>query len=108
MKREIIVSTRITGLHYWAEAPEEVEFLRFPHRHVFHVKVGIPVLHNDREREFFIEQGKLEAALSDHWSNNPDNVGSCEMICEAILNTLTHVRWVQVEEDGENGARIDR
>ncbi len=107
-KREIQVSVQMIGFHSWPKAPEEVSFLRNRHRHVFHVKAGITVTHNDRDREFFIEQKVLRKALRKHFDKNSENVGSCESICEFILNTLPYVRWVQVEEDGENGARLDR
>lgn len=107
-KREIIVSVQMIGFHSWPQAPKEVSFLRNKHRHVFHVKAGIPVKHNDRDREFFMEQSVLRKTLRRRFLTLSENVGSCESICEFLLNTLPHVRWVQVEEDGENGARLDR
>lgn len=108
VKAEIIVATRIEGFHFWEAAPDEVAFLRNRHRHLFHVKAGMPVEHLDRHREFFIEQRVLHKALQEHFAANEHNVGSCEMICVHILNTLRHVTWVQVEEDGENGAKVIR
>ncbi len=107
-KREIIVSVQMIGFHSWPKAPKEVSFLRNRHRHVFHVKAGIAVKHNDRDREFFMEQTFLRKVLRKHFNKHEENVGSCESICEFLLNTLPYVRWVQVEEDGENGARLDR
>ena len=107
-RREIQVTTRVEGFHSWPCAPEEVAFLRARHRHLFHVRIGIPVTHNDRDREFFIEQRQLMALLQDYMAERSANAGSCEMIAEFVLDRLPHVAWAEVSEDGENGARLDR
>lgn len=107
LKRQIIVTQKIEGFHAYGDAPQEVRFLRNLHRHLFHVKVGIPVTHNDRDREFFIEQRRLWQVLSGYMADN-ENAGSCEMIAEHILEKLPHVAWAEVWEDGENGARLER
>ena len=105
LKREIIVTTQHIGFHSWPEAPDVVSFLRNKHRHLFKIKVGIPVYHNDRQREFFIEQADLNAALDAY---NMQDVGSCEMLAAHLLNTIPHASWCEVWEDGENGARLTR
>ena len=65
MKVEIIVTYRFGGVHWWPDAPADVAFLRFPHRHTFTVRLGIPVRREvDRQREFFIEQQSLGEAIS--------------------------------------------
>ena len=54
MNRHIYIQTQFTGYHRWDDAPDCVAFLRNTHRHVFHVKVTVPVQHNDRAIEFFM------------------------------------------------------
>lgn len=103
--KSILVTTAREGFHFWPEAPEEVAFLRFPHRHMFKICINIPVGHNDRQREFFIERRALDRVLDDY---DFTNAGSCEMIGEYILRRLAHVAWAEVWEDGENGARVER
>ncbi len=39
--RMIWVTFQREGIHQYPDAPEEVAFLRHPHRHVFHLKVWI-------------------------------------------------------------------
>lgn len=104
-KREIIVTYQCDGFHRWAAAPDDVAFLRNKHRHLFKVRVGIPVTHNDRDREFFMERDKVMDILLNHQWND---AGSCEMIAEKILVGLPYAKWAEVWEDGENGARLER
>ena len=61
-KRMIWVTFRKEGIHKYPAALEDpalatgdeydVSFLGYPHRHIFHFKVGITVTHNDRDIEF--------------------------------------------------------
>lgn len=108
MKR-IWVTTQFKGFHIWGEAPEEVEFLRNNHRHLFKVKITIEVLHDNRELEFFILQEILDTFIDVELTK--DNLGSCEMIGEQIKLYFEKEypnRFIEVEvsEDGENGAIV--
>lgn len=106
----IIVRTQKEGIHCYPNAPTEVEFLKSPHRHVFHIEVEIQVFHDDRELEFIIVKRDL-----DKWLNLNVDYKSCEMIAKDILNYIDS-KWdassrytrVDVFEDGENGARVTR
>ena len=61
-KRMIWVTFRKEGIHKYPAAltdpslatgdEYDVSFLGYPHRHIFHFKVGITVTHNDRDIEF--------------------------------------------------------
>jgi len=44
-------------------------FLRFDHRHIFHVTVWIEQFHNERDVEFILFKRFIEAALLDIWSS---------------------------------------
>lgn len=105
--RLILVRTRFEGIHSWPDAPEEVSFLRSPHRHEFHVELQITVTHNDRELEFILVKRALDKFISS-WDKLESR--SCEMMAELIIEwvhkTYGLTRDVQcsVFEDGENGA----
>lgn len=106
----IIVRTQKEGIHCYPNAPKEVEFLKSPHRHMFHIEAEIQVFHDDRELEFIIVKRDL-----DNWLHLNVDYKSCEMIAKDVLAYL-HSRWdcsarytrVDVFEDGENGARVVR
>ena len=85
----------------------DVSFLGTPHRHIFHFKVYVEVMHDDRDIEFIQFKRWLENCYSD--GTLELNHKSCEMIARE-LNTTINARypgrevWVDVSEDGENGA----
>lgn len=109
MTRYIKVQTAFEGVHCWPNAPEQVAFLRNPHRHMFHVSAIMETFHNDREVEFIMVKHAIEDFLQDvEW---PIAV-SCEMMAEDIGNFLQQ-RYgdhrfvsVSVSEDNENGAIV--
>lgn len=108
MKTCIFVRSQFEAIHYWADAPEEVGFLRHPHRHMFHVEVELQVTDLDRELEFFLVKAKLDHLL-EAW-NNITVLFSCEKFCSIIYRALSRpfpsITKVEVSEDGENGARL--
>ena len=57
-KSTITVRVPIEGIHHWPGATEfpEVNYLSYPHRHVFNFEVTFAVTHDDRDKEFFILQ----------------------------------------------------
>ena len=87
----------------------DVSFLGYPHRHIFHFRVWISVEHSDRAIEFI--QFK-------RWLENLYNQGtlqldykSCEMMAEDLYAQISakypgREVWIEVSEDGENGALI--
>ena len=50
----IWVTFQKEGIHKYPDAPEGVEFLKYPHRHMFKFRVAIQVFHDDRELEFIL------------------------------------------------------
>ena len=89
---------------------DDVSFLGFPHRHIFHFKVWIEVFHDDRDIEFiqfkrWLEKLYSEAVLQLDYK-------SCEMIAEDLakeINERYPLRWVRISvaEDNENGCEME-
>ena len=88
-KKFIFVTFQKEGIHKYPDAPEGVEFLRHPHRHLFHFRVDIEVFHDDRDIEL--------------------DYRSCEMMADDLAEYI-HKHHperdlkITVSEDGENGA----
>ncbi len=103
----LYVTFTFEGFHQYPEAPTPVSYLRSLHRHIFHVKVYIPVDDlSSRELEFIMVKQALLAKVPVFVNIN--DTGSCEDICRRIshmVHTLYHLHCpVEVSEDNENGA----
>lgn len=117
MNRRVIVTNNFKGYHKYAEAPDDVAFLRAIHRHIFNVKTTIDVFHNERDIEFFQLQNNIERFVQNNFVNSSLYISgiyilSCESLAESILNHL-HENYpgrrvrVEVWEDNENGAIVE-
>lgn len=108
MRREVFCRTSFVAFHHWPQAPEEAEFLRHPHRHVFHVELGIEVSHSDRDVEFISLKDALDGEIEHILKSEDTSTWSCEMWAGRILawceNTMPS--YCTVSEDGENGATV--
>lgn len=110
--RMIYVTFQREGVHKYPAALTDpnlvdVNFLGYPHRHMFHFKVGIGVNHLDRDIEFILFKRWLESLYGDGVIQL--DYLSCEMIAEKLyeqINTRYPGRAVSIDvsEDGENGA----
>ena len=103
----IWVTFQKEGIHCYTDAPDEVAFLRHPHRHMFHFKVSLEVFHTDREVEFIMFKRELET-LYGRGTLELD-YKSCEMLAEDlekyILTKYPSRHYnIEVSEDNENGA----
>lgn len=111
MNTSIWVKFTRHGIHRYPNAPEEVAYLRDPHRHLFYFKASITVFHNDREIEFHMFQNWL-LSLFDTGVLQLD-YKSCEMIAKELLTEIT-TKYdcsnrdvsVEVSEDDECGAVV--
>lgn len=110
-RTSVYARTEVEGFHHWPNAPETVKFLRDRHRHMFHIRAGAYVTETDRQVEFILMKREIVAALSP--LKSPDGTYDFKsMSCEDIAIYLWHglnysglkVSWVDVSEDGENGA----
>jgi hypothetical protein len=116
---KIWVTFQKEGLHKYPAAlddpnlatggADDVSFLGYIHRHIFHFKVAIQVFHDDRDIEFIQFKRWLESLYAD--GTLQLDYKSCEMICDDLANTINNKypnRNIEltVSEDGENGATI--
>ena len=110
MRKRIFVTWQKEGIHQYPNAPAGVEFLAYPHRHMFHFKVEIDVFHDDREIEFILLKRELEG-LYDEGTLELDHK-SCEMMSDDLSEYIykkypNRTFTITVSEDGENGAICD-
>jgi hypothetical protein len=137
VNRSIWVTFKKEGIHKYPAALtdsklatgdwDDVSFLGYPHRHIFHFRVRIEVRHNDRDIEFIQFKRWLERLYSGANTGN-NNQGSeeqsstnsevllldyksCEMIADELYEKISAKypgRFVEIDvaEDGENGCSI--
>lgn len=106
-QRNIFVKFQKEGIHCYPDAPDEVAYLRHPHRHMFHFDVCIEVFHDDRELEFIMFKNWL-ISLYDSGTLQLDHQ-SCEMMADALAEKISakypgRDLQIEVSEDGENGS----
>jgi hypothetical protein len=105
----IWITTQFEAFHCWENCPhEDVSFLRDRHRHIFHVKLTVPVTHSDRDVEFIRFKREVNDFLRDMWPDGELGSMSCEMIGAVILDHFQDASVVEVSEDNENGAILGR
>lgn len=116
--RRIWVTFQKEGIHCYPAALTDpnladVSFLGYPHRHMFHFKVGISVDHDDRDIEFIQFKRWLESLYEGDVLEL--NHKSCEMIATDLGQEIykkycqekTRVISIEVSEDGENGCILE-
>ena len=118
--RSIWVTFSKEGVHKYPAALEDpklatgdwddVSFLGYKHRHIFHFKVWIEVFHDDRDIEFIQFKRWLERLYNDDVIQL--NNKSCEMIADDLAYTIRDQypgRWIKVSvaEDNENGCEME-
>ena len=87
----------------------DVSFLATPHRHIFHFRVWLSVTHNNRDVEFIQFKRWLENLYKDAILKL--DYKSCEMMSDDLYDMISQKypgreTWIEVSEDGENGALI--
>ena len=110
----IWVTFQKEGIHKYPAALEDpkladVSFLGHPHRHMFHFRVELEVMHDDRDVEFILFKRELEA-LYDQGTMQLD-YKSCEMMARELAGYIRKTYpdrdiAIEVSEDGENGCRL--
>ena len=71
---------------------DDVSFLGYPHRHVFHFYVTLGVTHNDRDVEFIQFKRELERLYTKNVLHL--DYQSCEMIAEDLINYIEHIIFI--------------
>ena len=118
-QRQIWVTFQKEGIHLYPAAindpalatggADDVSFLGYAHRHIFHFRVAIDVFHDDRDIEFIQFKRWLESLYAN--STLELNHRSCEMIAEELAQEI-HNKYpnrsitISVAEDNENGATM--
>ena len=107
MKRSIWVTFRKEGIHSYPDAPPGVEFLKHPHRHIFHFHVEVEVFHDDRDIEFILFKRELELQFDGGMMDHK----SCEMLAVEVIQYVSKEYpgrkiTATVSEDGENGGTV--
>ena len=120
-ERKIWITFRKEGIHKYPAAATnpslatgdeyDVSFLASPHRHIFHFRVWIDVFHNDRDVEFIQFKRWLEKLYHSDQGVLSLDYKSCEMIADDLYLQIAakypdRAVWIEVAEDGENGALI--
>ena len=118
-QKKIWVTFQKEGMHRYPAAATDpslatgdeydVSFLANPHRHIFHFRVWIDVVHNDRDIEFIQFKRWLENLYRDDTLQL--DYKSCEMMADDLYIQIasrypSRAVWIEVSEDGENGALI--
>lgn len=114
-KTTVIVKLAVDGIHNFPQAGElfpEVDFLSHPHRHMFYFTASKQVFHDDRDVEFIMFKRDVLSYLTSKYSDSHMRTlifgaMSCEMLAREILDRFS-CEWVEVWEDDENGARIEK
>ena len=123
-QRQIWVTFQKEGIHLYPAAindpalatggDDDVSFLGYAHRHIFHFRVAIDVFHDDRDIEFIQFKRWLERLYAEVDSSTAVlqlDYTSCEMIADDLylhINSKYPGRFVVIDvaEDGENGCQI--
>ena len=112
LKVEVMSRFTFEGIHNWPEAPDDVWYLQHEHRHLFHVLIAWRVSHLKRQVEFIsagrdVKDNILGKLTQRHGIYILEDM-SCEQLAELLLDQERDASWVEIWEDGENGARVSR
>jgi hypothetical protein len=111
MDKFIVATFAVPGFHCWNNAPKKYDYLGRKHRHLFYVRVVLPVAHVNRDVEF-IEFGQIvkQWLLDNHPLSGMAGVCDFDTLsCEAIAVELVQkfsLSQCSVMEDNENGAIV--
>lgn len=111
----IWVTFQKEGIHKYPAALEDpklagVQFLGYPHRHMFHFRVELEVKHDDRDVEFILFKRELEELYAG--GTMKLDYKSCEMMARELAGYIRENYpdrdiVIEVSEDGENGCRMN-
>jgi hypothetical protein len=115
MKKSVWCKFSVDGVHNWADIPDtedlkDVQFLKYPHRHMFGFKCYSYINHNNRDIEFIHMKRDVQDYLRKKYYNEQLRTHmfgsqSCEMLAEELINEFGFYK-VEVDEDNENGGIV--
>lgn len=109
IKTTVYCTLQVEATHNWPGCPfEEVDYLRVPHRHVFHIKAYAPVNHDDRDIEFIMLKHQIAEYMRVTYYDDAKGLHvfgamSCEMLARELIAAFG-LSQCEVSEDNENGA----
>ena len=119
VQKSIWVKFKKEGIHKYPAALDDpklatgdwddVSFLGYPHRHIFHFRVSIEVFHDDRDIEFIQFKRWLERCYDT--GVLVLDYKSCEMISDDLYGQVkakypNRDVTIEVSEDDENGSVV--
>ena len=106
MKKYVEVKLDIEALHSWPNCDiEEVEYLKYMHRHTFSFQCRAEVTHNERQIEFIVFKHQIKEYLGKKYYDPKYKCcnftgQSCESLAEELVKEFNLYRC-SVSEDGE-------
>ena len=107
---QVVTKNYIEGLHYWREAPPNLDYLRNKHRHIFHIICSWEVFDDNRQMEIIETQNMIDNYFKKYYNNKYNMCDfenmSCEQMCNELLEQYSNkgLKQVTVLEDGYGGA----
>jgi hypothetical protein len=79
---------------------------------MFHFTVACKVQHDDRDKEFIMLKRDILEYIYEYYYNTSTRTcefgpRSCEMLAKEVLEEFD-AEWVEVWEDMENGAKVEK
>lgn len=107
----VFALVQLQGLHFYADAPDEVYYLAFPHRHIFSFKCFKTVNHDNRDVEFIMLKNAVGAYLTKKYKDSRSGIcdfgfRSCEMLAKELCAQFGLFKC-EVLEDNENGCVVE-
>lgn len=102
------------GVHMWPGVNiPSVMYLGLEHRHLFTIRAHVEVNHDDRDVEFIDFGSQLRKRLREMYFCDERqllNFGamSCEHIGRVLMSLFPQIIKIEVNEDDENGAFLER
>lgn len=116
MRRFVVITTSVNGLHRWPGG--QPDYLDLRHRHNFTVCAKLEVSHNEREIEIITVQDRINRYFPAIFQLKDGQIEfgarSCETIAEELINWLHSIYpscprlSVEILEDGILGAYLEQ
>ena len=108
MKKYVFIRLSFDALHNWEGCNlDEVNYLKYMHRHIFFVEMWWNISHDDRDIEFISKKMEVETFIDNNWRGRYLKNMSCEMLASRLMEEFNADK-VYVSEDNENGAIIEK